>query len=167
MRITSSLLLLALTPCLTGCISDYCDTPYTTSEVWIESSTSEPLYYTFSDNPYLTPDCTTRKLPVKLAYILDFQRFSPLQVLANPTYTANEYFLSDHEEHHYRYMLLLHYDYSLVACYDISQPRLAEAAYPWFSPEAHNTEMRLDEVYGCDKPETTFIYTYYITDSIL
>ena len=167
MRAPIPLLLIAVMPCLSGCISDYCDNLYTTSEVWIENGTSEPLYYTFSDNPYLTPDCTTRKLPVKLAYILDFQRFSPLQVLANPTYTANKHYLADHGEHCYRYMLLLRYDNSLVACYDISRPMLATAAYPWFSPEAHNTEMRLDEVYECDKPETTFIYTYYITDSIL
>lgn len=171
MRAPVILLIPILSFCLTGCFSSYCDSPYVTSEVWLANGTSEPLYYTFSDNPRLTPDCKVRQLPVKLAYILDFRRFNPSYVLAHPTHTANSHDFTGEEEGYYRYMLLLRYDNTLVACYDVSRPTLATANYPWFSPEANNTEVRYDTLTDCHRfeavYETTHIYTYYITDSIL
>ncbi len=166
-KLVISILFVLIATCLTSCYSDYCDEPYVTSEVWMANSTSEPLYYAFTDKPYLTPDCIPQKLPVQLAYILNFKQFTPSQVLANPTYTANTYHFHGENEKQYRYMLLLRYDDSLVACYDISRSALAKARYPWFSPKADSTEiLRSYEVCG-DKPEITYKYIYYITDSIL
>lgn len=149
-----------------GCDPGYC-VSYTISEVWIENGTSAPLYYTFSDNPYLTPDCWVRELPVKLADICDYQRFSPSQVLANPTYTANGYNTGGDDLYHH-YMLLLRYDNTVVACYDVRKSALAAADYPWFSSEPDNVDRILDNNTGdCIGPETTYKYTYYITDDIL
>lgn len=152
---------------LTGCIHDACDNLYTTSEVWLDNGTPEPLYYTFSDTPYLTPECTVKQLPVMLAYILDFTRFSPSQVLADPTYTPNGHRGSGETYGYYPYMLLLRYDNSVVACYDVSRTTLARADYPWFSPDADSIETRLERVEACHDYETHHVYTYYITDSIL
>ena len=152
---------------LAGCISDYCDNLYHTSEVWLYNGTSEPLYYTFSDTPYLTPECPAHQLPVKLAYILDFKRFSPSQVMASPTYTPNGHRGCGEEYGYYPYLLLLRYDNSIVACYDVSRTALAMADYPWFKPEADSNWMQFDTIGECHDAETTYVYAYYITDSIL
>lgn len=152
---------------LTSCIEDACVDMYTTSEIWLRNGTSEPLYYTFSDTPQLTPECTVWQMPLKLAYILDFKQFSPKQVMSAPTYTPNGHRGSGDLYGYYKYLLLLRYDNTVVACYDISRSALARADYPWFSPVADETEKRLDMVDVCHKPETTYVYTYYITDSIL
>ena len=151
---------------LTGCIYDYCDNPYTNSEVWIANGTSEPLYYTFSDTPHLTPVCLVRPLPLRLASITHFRQFTPLQVLTDPTYTPNGHHNNGEQEGYFPYLLLLRYNDSIVACYDISRSGMARADYPWFTTEADSTQIKLDW-FGCEKPETTYVYTYYITDSIL
>lgn len=152
---------------LTGCISDYCDNLYTTSQVWIANGTSEPLYYTFSDTPYLTPECSVQPLPVMLAYILDFKQFNPTQVMADPTFTPNEHQGAGDLYGYYPYLLLLRYNDSVVACYDVSRSALAQAEYPWFSSKADSSRILLDTVNECHDTETTYVYTYYITDSIL
>lgn len=152
---------------LTGCIHDACDNLYTTSEVWLDNGTSEPLYYTFSDTPYLTPECSVQQLPLMLASIHNFKQFSPTQVMVSPTYTPNGRQGAGEVYGYYPYLLLLRYDNSVVACYDVSRAALASADYPWFSPEADSTETRLDMVETCHDYETTYVYTYYITDSIL
>ena len=144
---------------LTSCISGYCDNLYTTSEVWLDNGTSAPLYCTFSDTPYLTPECTVQQLPVMLAYILDFKQFSPTQVMAAPTYTPNERRGAGDLYGYYPYLLLLRYDNSVVACYDVTRTALAWADYPWFSPEADSTETRLDAVEDCHDYETHHVYT--------
>ena len=152
---------------LTGCIHGACDNLYTTSEVWLDNGTSEPLYYTFSDTPYLTPECSVQQLPVMLASIHNFKQFSPTQVMVSPTYTPNGRQGAGEVYGYYPYLLLLRYDNSVVACYDVSRAALAGADYPWFSPDADSTETRLDRVEACHDYETTYVYTYYITDSIL
>lgn len=150
---------------LTGCIDNYCNHPYHTSQIWLENGTLEPLYYTYSNNTYLTPDLKVYKMPMVLATILDFEQFSPMQVMTHPSYTEN---WNHHtgEDDYYRYLLLLRYDNTVVACYDIKQATLAQASYPWFTPEADSTET-IYNWSNCANPEVTYKYIYFITDSIL
>lgn len=162
-------MMIALLGCmmLTGCIHDYCDSLYTNSEVWLYNGTSEPLYYTFSNTPYLTPECQVSRLPVMLAKVVDFKRFSPMQVMSSPSYTSNQHYDTSNEDRYYQYMLLLRYDNSVVACYDVSKAALARAGYPWFAPEADSSWMQFNTVEVCKDSETTYVYAYYITEHIL
>lgn len=150
---------------LTGCFDDYCRHPYHTSQIWLDNGSTEPLYYTYSNNTYLTPDCRVYRMPVLLATILDFEQYSPLQVMTDPSYTEN-WNRQTSEDDYYRYLLLLRYDNTVVACYDIKQASLAQADYPWFSPVADSTETEYNWD-NCEKPEVTYKYIYYITDEML
>lgn len=150
-----------------GCFDSYCDNLYTESEVWLANGTMERMYYAYSDTPYLTPECITRPLPVMLANVTDFKRFSPMQVMANPTYTPNGHRGDGDTYGYYPYLLILRYDNTVVACYDISRAAMAKADYPWFSPVPDSTDICRVEIAACHDFETNYKYMYYLTNNVL
>ena len=145
---------LAAVACLPG---NGCEEPYWYSRVefWFDGHDTcytfdEWLYYTYSDEPYITPDCHFQDLPVTVASV-------------NYKTDAVSTIRNDYWPYKKRYLIILHYDLSVVHCWDMSDSALAVADYPWLDNSAYTCDTSLMTAYYCqERPDTSFTFIYNI-----
>ena len=143
---------------MTACLPvNGCEEPYWYSEVKFSYdgldtcyNFDERLYYTYSDVPYITPDCYFEQMPVIVASV-NYKTDAVSTIRNNGRHDTK------------RYLIVMRYDLSVVHCWDMSDSALAAADYPWLDNSVYTCDTSLMTAFYCqERPDTGFIFIYYI-----